>query len=185
MNNSDELALNKAQLVVREAEASKARILNVKGKNKDLYYFSCSEATNLNSSNITRKILNKEKHHPSLVDENYLIVGNCIEDHIRQRIENGVYVDFMHLLPRDRLAIEEENRMEIVNKNERTYFMPVQDVYDSGNGITNFSRREQGFRVFSNIYCKKFPDRSLELIQYNHVIHTAAPDLHWGQCLSV
>ena len=45
--------------------------------------------------------------------------------------------------------------------------------------MTNFSRWEQAFRVFSNIYMCKYPDRSSELIQYNHVTHTAALLYTW------
>ena len=115
----------------------------------------------------------KRNHHPSVVDEDYLIIGNYIDDNTRQKIENGDYIDFSRLLPQDRLVAEEENRMEIVNRNGRTYFVPAQDVNGDSGNILNFSRWEQAFRVFSNIYCRKYLDRSFELIQYNHVIHTA------------
>ena len=111
------------------------------------------------------------------MDENYLVVGNFIEDHIRERIENGEYVDFSRLLPRDRLLAEEDNRMEIVNRNGKTYFVPAVDMDPSG--ITNFSCWEQAFRVFSKIYTRRFPSRASELIQYNQVIYTAALSFTW------
>ena len=120
-----------------------------------------------------------DSHNPSLVDENYLIVGNYVEDHIRQKIEDGEYIDFARLLPHDCLLFKEENRMEIVNRNGHSYFVPAQSLPESGGGITNFSRWEQAFRVFSNIYCRRHPDRFAELIQYNHVIHTAALTYTW------
>ena len=113
-----------------------------------------------------------------LVDEDYLVVGNYVEEHIRQRIENGEYVDFARLLPRDRLLMEEEGRLEIVNRNGRTFFVPATDSTDTG-GISNFSRWEQAFRVFSNIYTRRFPGRAAELIQYNHIIHIAALTYTW------
>ena len=103
-----------------------------------------------------------QQHHLALVDENYLVVGNYVEESIRQRIENGEYIDFARLLPRDRLALEEDNRMEVINRNGRTYFVPAIDVDSSG--ITNFSHWEQAFRVFSNIYKQRFPGRASELI---------------------
>ena len=59
----------------------------------------------------------------------------------------------------------------------RHFFVPAND-HESG-GVTNFSRWEQAFRVFSNIYMCKYPDRSSELIQYNHVTHTAALLYTW------
>ena len=119
------------------------------------------------------------KHRPIDVDENYLMIGNYVEDHIRERIENGEYVDFARLLPRDRMEIQEDTKMEIVSRNGRTYFVPAQDLGEGSGGITNFSRWEQTFRVFSNISCRRFPHRSAELIQYNHVIHTAALTYTW------
>ena len=69
--------------------------------------------------------------------------------------------------------------MEIVNRDGRTYFVPAQNVGDSTGGITNFSRWEQAFHVFSNIYCRRYPDRASELIQYNHIIQTAALTYTW------
>ena len=122
-------------------------------------------------------------HHQALVDEDYLMVGNYVEEHIRQRIENGEYVDFARLLPRDQLLMEEEGRLEIINRNRRTFFVPATDSADSG-GISNFSQEqaffwEQAFRVFSTIYTRRFLGRAAELIQYNHIIHTAALIYTW------
>ena len=87
------------------------------------------------------------------VDQDYVVVGNFVEDSVRQRIENGEYINFVHLLPRDRLALEEDNRMEKINKNGKTYFVPTVDL-ETG-GISKFSRWEQAFRVFSNIYTRR------------------------------
>ena len=102
---------------------------------------------------------------------------NYVDETIKDRIENGEYVDFARLLPRDRFQIEEDNRMEIVNRDGKTFFVPA----SSGDGasINNFSCWEQAFRVFSNIYPRRFPERSAELIQYNHIIHTAALTFTW------
>ena len=40
--------------------------------------------------------------------------------------------------------MDEDNHMEIVNRNGRTYFVPASDN-DMLGGITNFSRWEQAF----------------------------------------
>ena len=45
--------------------------------------------------------------------------------------------------------------------------------------INSFSKWEQAFRIFSNIYTKEHPNRASELIQYNHVIHTIASTYTW------
>ena len=118
------------------------------------------------------------EHHPMIVDEDYLVIGNYVDDVTRQRIEDGEYVDFSRLLPRDRIVNNDDNRMEIVNRNGRTFFVPAEET-DSSTGITNFSRWEQAFRVFSNIYTRRYPHRASELIQYNHVIHIAALSYTW------
>ena len=91
------------------------------------------------------------RHDPAEVDQDYLVVGNFVEDSVQQRIKRGEYIDFARLLPCDRLAFEEDNRMEIVNRNGKTYFVPATEA-ESGGSISNFSRWQQAFRVFSNIY---------------------------------
>ena len=45
--------------------------------------------------------------------------------------------------------------------------------------ISNYSRWEQAFRVFSDIYTQAYPSRASELIQYNHTIHTASQSYIW------
>ena len=57
----------------------------------------------------------------------------------------------------------------------RTYWVPVGET----TNVTSFSRWEQAFRVFSDIYNRHQPDRSTELIQYNHIIHTASLTYVW------
>ena len=190
-------ARNKADQLVRDAEASKARILDPTG-NYDRHNLHLPNVRMLNFNARRRGVQDDgyesdedpdvdidnrnnpdfSQHHPALIDENYLVIGNHVEEHIRQRIENGEYVDFSRLLPWDRLLADEDNCMEIVNRNGRTYFVPASDPADTGS-ISNFSRWEKAFRVFSNIYTQCYPGRSSELIQYNHIIHTAALTYTW------
>ena len=49
---------------------------------------------------------------------------------------------------------------------------------DSTN-ISSYIKWEQAFRVFSNIYTSFHPTRGEELIQYNHIIHTASQTFLW------
>ena len=142
--SSETVAKEKAEQIVRQAETSKAQILEVSGKdvlnnyddvviNDQLYHHEKFE------SNRTQN--NQEAHLPSVADEDYLIVGNYVDQQTRERILNDEFVDFMRLLPRDKLQIEEDNRMEIVNQDGRTYFVPASTLNDSGS-ISNFSRWE-------------------------------------------
>ena len=66
--------------------------------------------------------------------------------------------------------------MELVNRGRQSFFIPAER---ENSGITNFNKWEQAFRVFMNIFTKEYPDRVTELIQYNHIIFTAAASYQW------
>ena len=67
--------------------------------------------------------------------------------------------------------------MELVNWGGMSYWLPVADR--EVTTINNFIKWEQAFRVFSNIYTSFHPSRAGELIQYNHIIYTAAQTYSW------
>ena len=90
--------------------------------------------------------------------------------------KKGEYVDFSRLLPKDRLAVNDEPKLQIVKREGQTFFVPSDR---ESSGITNFSKREQAFRIYSNIFSREHPDRAAELIQYNHVIFTASSTYLW------
>ena len=137
------------------AEANKPELYPVKGRQMDL----------------------SVAYHSALLDEDYLLVGNYVDDATRAKIANGEYVDFSKLMPKDRLNSEDDTRMEMVNKGGMSYWVPLSDK--DNVAITSYAKWEQAFRVFSNIYTEYFPARSSELIQYSHTIHTAAQTYAW------
>ena len=92
------------------------------------------------------------------------------------------YVDFGKLLPKDKILSEEDKRMQLVNKDGMSYWVPLGDNIPNG-GITNFSKWEIAFRVFSNVYSTHYPHKAAELLQYRHVIHTAAQTYIWEICI--
>ena len=146
---------NQAANYIKEAEAAKARILNTPGKTLD---FSQSPL----SAN---------------VDDNYIIVGAHIDDNLKNKVSKGGYVNFAKLIPKDRPSYD-DNRLEIVSKGGSTFFVPASDR-ENANVISSLYKREQVFRVFSNIYLKANQDRATQLIQYNHIICTAAATFSW------
>ena len=86
-------------------------------------------------------------------------------------------MDFSRLLPRDCSSYSnDEQRMGLISKGGMSYFVPISD---RENGITNFNRWEQAFQIFMNVYTQEYPGRAGELIQYNHVIFTAANTYSW------
>ena len=114
----------------------------------------------------------------AIMDEDYLIVAAHVDETLESRVCNGDYVDFSRLIPRDRVQMEQDNRIELLTQNGQLSCARM----DSGSGfsITSFARWEQAFRVYSNIYTQQFPQCAAELIQYNHVIHTASLTYSWS-----
>ena len=56
--------------------------------------------------------------HSSMVDECYLVIGAHIDAVTQDKIQRGEYVDFTHLLPRDRMQYD-DGWLEIVHKGDK------------------------------------------------------------------
>ena len=152
---------SRGEMMVRDVERAKARIYEVEGKEKG-------------GDNNNREL---NLSCPTSPDEDYLMVGNHIDESLRKKIISGDYVDFAKLMPRDRILIEEDQHMEMVNKGGLSYWVPLADRENTS--VNSSYRWEQAFRVFANIYSDAYPGKSGELIQYNHVIHTASQTFSW------
>ena len=145
-----------AERMLKEADTSRGRLMPTKGE--------CSVELN-------------NFLHSAYVDEEYLVVGSHVEESIYNKIVNNAYVDFTRLLPRDWAGAEEDQCMELVNRNGLSYWTPM--VNRDLGVISSYSKWEVAFRVFANIYMTKFPQKASELIQYSHVIHTASLTYTW------
>ena len=93
-----------ADNTIREAEAAKIRMLPTPG--------NCFNFVNLNGHYNTVTA----NQHSSIVDENYVAIGSHIDGALKDKIRRGEYVDFAHLLPRDRLLSADEGHLELVHK---------------------------------------------------------------------
>ena len=122
--------------------------------------------------------VNNELVHSVMVDQNYLMVATHIDESLKRKIINGEYVDFACLLPRDRVETQESQHYELVNRNGQAWYELYMTHQGNGN-ITSYSKWEQAFRVFSDIYTRQFPARGPEFVQYNHVIYSAATTYIW------
>ena len=100
-----------------------------------------------------------------------------MDESLHERIISGAYIDFAKLLPHDRIVAEEDGRMDLVVCNGKAFWVPVSE--GSPTNIGSFSKLEQAFRVYSNIYTSGHPDQAGQLIEYNHVIHTIAQTFIW------
>ena len=108
--------------------------------------------------------------HSAYCDEEYLVIGSHLDENMCKKIINFEYVDFAKLLPRDKLAAEDNQRMQLINKDGMSFWVPVSDRDQTS--INSFSRWESAFRVYSNVFTTQHPHKAAELIQYSHVIHT-------------
>ena len=111
------------------------------------------------------------------VDENYMSMGAHIDQSLRNKIANFEYVDFARLSPKDRVLVQEDNRFKIVSRDGSTYFVPASDR--EGSQISSYAKWEQAFRVYSNVVTAVIPQKATELLQYNHVIHSASLSFTW------
>ena len=118
-----------AQKVVIEAENNKILRCTRTGKNEAMVSVTTS----------------------AMMDEDYLFIGGHIEEAMKAKIINGEYVDFSKLLPRERMYSEDENKLELIIKNGKTFWVPASESV----AINGFSRWEQAFRIYSNVLHQK------------------------------
>ena len=173
-------AEQRSEQIIRWSEASKARMVDLPGNTINAsppFDINDNRLANVDHGNDRNRNYVSVYEHPTFIDNEYCIVAVHIDESLCRHIEDGDYVDFNKLLPRD-VSGEDDNRLELIYKQGKTYWVPVSSI-SQGNDITNFAHWEQAFRVYSNIYTRRHPDRASELIQYNHLINTAALTLTW------
>ena len=152
----------RAEKAIRQVEIAKGRIFANSGKRYD--------GDSLFQIDVAREMI-----HSVLVDEEYSVVGNHLDESTISEIKRGDYVDFGKLLPRDCIAIEEDHRLQPIYKDGQVYWQPPMET---GN-ISSYTKWEQAFKVYAKIYTKYHPQRALELIQYSHDIHSAFLTFIW------
>ena len=115
--------------------------------------------------------------HSVIADDDYLILGAHLDEHLTEKIIRGEYIDLAKLLPRDRLSTtqSEGQRLQLVIKGGQSFWVPMNDNLS----INNFQKWEQAFRIFSDVYSRAHPHRSPELLQYCHVINMIASQYVW------
>ena len=109
-----------------------------------------------------------------LSDDDFFHVTCHIDEGLRNKIQNGEFIELDRLLPKKSKHLE--GRMEIVSRNGATFFIPAESGSNKINGIRRF---EQAFRVYAAIYSAHNPQRSAEIWQYVHCINTAAAAYQW------
>ena len=160
--------------VIRQAEARKVHIHGVPGNLNEFLHFEKPCVGNFEVD------LSQEYVHSAMVDEMYQLVASHLDKGIQSKVRQGEYVDFGKLVPKDRVLTVDNSCYEMVVCEGKTFW-----ILASNNEITeisSFNRWEQAFRVYSDVYLREqreHPRRASELIQYSHLIHTAAQSFTW------
>ena len=102
----------RTEQIVRDAERSKARIFDVPG-NREIH----KETADFSKSVI----------YSLLLDDNYQAVRSHLDIQTVKKIQEGEYVDFAKLLPKDRIENDQDDRMELVTKGGNLGFIPSSD----------------------------------------------------------
>ena len=109
-------------------------------------------------------------------DDEFFHLTCHVDNQLKQKIDQGLFVDLERLLPKTRMQVmNEEQRMQFVNKDGASYWIPAERETKIG-GIRKW---DQAFHIYAAIYCKANPSRSAEIWQYIHIINTAASSYAW------
>ena len=165
-------AQKRAEQVVIESEKFKAAVEMPSGRN---FCFTDKEDNDRVSptSDVMRCQIGL-----GLSDDDFFHLTCHIDVNMKQKIENGCYVDLDKLLPKEKEAgqqYSDETKLEWVQSKGSTYLVPVKKM----SRINCFRRWEQAFRMYATIYCGKNPNRSREIWQYISVINTASMAYSW------
>ena len=166
----------RAMEAIWEAESAKARIYEISGKSQ---VSSNNPLEDNHEFNQDMQILNQGFAYSMMVDEKFMFVAAHVDTALKIKIQRGEYVRLSKLLAKDKLEGDEEVRMEMVNREGRPVWIPA-----SGKDLTtinSYAKWEQAFRIYSEIYLKAQANahRAPELLQYGHIIHTAALSYVW------
>ena len=151
-NKPEKTLEGKADDMIREAEKSRVRLYDVPGK------------------------LNLANQDIQAMDNKYQMIDAHVDDSMKRKIINYEFVGLSKLLPKNK-SWDGDHRLEIVNKNGMTFLSPIADR--DNMQISSYNRWEQAFRIYSSILTTTYPEKSSELLQYNHTISTVAASYSW------
>ena len=116
-----------------------------------------------------------ESTQQGISDDEFFHLTCHLDPVLKSKIELGEFVELEKLLPKEKLDRANEGRMELVNKDGYSYFVP----YNKETKITNVCKWEQAFRIYAAVYSTANPTRSAEIWQYVYVINSAAATYVW------
>ena len=81
--------------------------------------------------------------HSAMCDEEYYVLAAHLDEGVCEKIGKGQYLDFAKLVPKDRLIVEEEQKLQMLIKNGQTFWVPVNE----GSAITGYAKWLRAFRI--------------------------------------
>ena len=111
-------------------------------------------------------------------DDDAFYMSTChTEDAVAEKAYSGKFVDMNKIYPKQNdFKSSQDTRLEIINKDGRTYFVPAGD---NTKRVYNFHTWQKAFRVYATLYSKANPLRAAEILQYMDVIGNAASSFVW------
>ena len=94
---------DRVDFLIREAEGTRTKIFQTPGE-------FIGEKEGVGEAVIPVKNFT----HSAMVDEDYLVLAGHLDEGLRNKIEKGEYVDLAKLLPKDRVAQEDDQHLQMV-----------------------------------------------------------------------
>lgn len=114
-------------------------------------------------------------------DDDYHLFAH-MEQGLVEKIQQGKFVELPRLLPTGNLDFEDDDEgFATITKQGRLYLnktAPLRQEKDLPS-LNSFSKWQVAFRIFAAIYEKQFPDKGVELRQYERSIQKAASKFYW------
>ena len=112
-------------------------------------------------------------------DDDFFLVSCHIDPLVKQKVERGEFVDLEKLLPKNKAAggfsMNDDSRIRLCQEEGETFLAPVK----SAPKINSIKKWDSAFRIYTTIFAGTNPERGTELLQYAHIIHTAAANYPW------
>ena len=187
-----EAARNKVDAMIIEAEKFRAKVATPPGMLSNLntgilehnIQLSQQPDIGLEHNGVIEQQTMQREIGNGLSNDDFFHLTSHIDLLLKQKIENGEFVDLDKLLPKDRVGganrYSDDNRMEWIQRDGGTFLVPAK----RDSRITNFRKWEQAFRMYATIYCGQNSHRAKEIWQYISVINTAASAYVWENVYS-
>lgn len=168
-------ARQRADVLLRDAEINKATMAMPPGKSTMFNSIRNGLGFKQRAEELATRSLEEN------LDGSMDYLHDAVTDHVDkgtfEKIVRGEYVDLVKLLPRDIDAINEEDSLQLTNRDGRTFYVPPADR--DPQSISNFRKWQLAFRVFQAVYVTAYPEKGLELLQYVHLIEDYCSTWIW------